>query len=159
MGHVGTGTWQLRGGTGIKHWQGAGDAAWTAPLRFPCKENADKPDRVVLGVWGHSGFDSAQEWAGELKKAIATIRLKRPSARLIVIQPAAGGPGCKSGYASGDLLPILAAAKMIEGNGVLPGAEIKVDSCSQLSNWSDDLSPEAARKVAETLGQFYKPLP
>jgi hypothetical protein len=50
----------------------------------PCSQNADAPDRIVYQAWSWE-LTSEKAWIDSLEAALATIRLKRPSARRIDI--------------------------------------------------------------------------
>jgi hypothetical protein len=154
-GLVGVGRFELLGGgTGINHYGSSTDAVWNDSISHRCTTGSGKPDRVMLVVWGHSGYSTAAEWANKLREVIPVIRMRRPTARQIILQPAAGGRGCSSGYASQDLDTILAAAQTLAGPDILVGTRPEV-TCADITGKFDELSPEGARKVGRLLGEFY----
>jgi hypothetical protein len=61
-------------------------------LTAPCAKNADAPDRIVYQSWSWE-LTSEKAWIDSLEAALATIRVKRPSARRIDIMTIVRCPG------------------------------------------------------------------
>lgn len=51
-------------------------------LSAPCARSSDAPDRIVYQAWSWE-LTSEQAWVNSLESALATIRVKRPSAKRI----------------------------------------------------------------------------
>jgi hypothetical protein len=61
-------------------------------LSAPCAQKADAPDRIVYQAWSWE-LTSEKAWVDSLEAALATIRVKRPSARRIDIMTIVRCPG------------------------------------------------------------------
>ena len=84
---------------------------------------------------------------------MVAARREYPSVRRIVLQPAAGKPGC-SGYATEDLDAILAAGGLMEDEVVKPGVRIQALDCGDLDNL-DRLSGPSRSFFASTFAETY----
>jgi hypothetical protein len=72
-------------------------------LSAPCAQKADAPDRIVYQAWSWE-LTSGNAWIDSLEAALATIRLKRPSARRIDIMTIVRCP--PSGWCHSDKPPL-----------------------------------------------------
>ena len=90
---AGDDAWQLlwQNGASVDRWKSPDYAGWDQALISPCASNSDSPDRVVLSVSGPHG-DDVSAWQADIEAAVATIRQKLPSVKLIVLQAVVGAP-------------------------------------------------------------------
>jgi hypothetical protein len=71
-------------------------------LSAPCTQKADAPDRIVYQAWSWE-LTSEKAWIDSVEAALATIRLKRPSARRIDIMTIVRCP--RNGWCHSDRPP------------------------------------------------------
>jgi hypothetical protein len=72
-------------------------------LSAPCAQKADAPDRIVYQAWSWE-LTSEKAWVDSLEAALATIRVKRPSARRIDIMTIVRCP--RNGWCHSDKPPL-----------------------------------------------------
>jgi hypothetical protein len=72
-------------------------------LTAPCAQNAEAPDRIVYQAWSWE-LTSEKAWIASLEGALATIRIKRPSARRIDIMTIVRCPA--NGWCHSDRPPL-----------------------------------------------------
>jgi hypothetical protein len=162
---VGNDQWELlwRKGAGIK-WQNPNYVGWTDPVASPCVERSGDPDRVLLTIGAGKCTDTSCR-ATEIRKAVATIRLKYPNVAQILLQPLVGGPAHSLCYTTDGLLisasylhPLIdEAIAATVGGDTLAGASPEVRTCSDYSNdaGSGHFVRAARGIIGRMIGEFY----
>lgn len=146
--------WQHTMNGGVNHYRASDRRGWQSMPSSRCTRAWDKPDRLILIVWGHSDFDAASEWRDVLAEVVATARKEYPSLRRINLQPVAAKPGC-SGYGSADLQTILDAGALLRSDVVEPGIRIEVSDCKDIDGLDRFTSDAAAAAFATKFAQHY----
>lgn len=146
--------WQHTMNGGVNHYRASDRRGWQSMPSSRCTRAWDKPDRLILIVWGHSDFDAASEWRDVLAEVVATARKEYPSLRRINLQPVAAKPGC-SGYGSADLQTILDAGALLRSDIVEPGIRIEVSDCKDIDGLDRFTSDAAAAAFATKFAQHY----
>lgn len=86
---------QIRLGRGVGAWADPNFDGWSAPIQSPCTRLSSAPDRVLFEVLSASGFRGETDpivIEREIRAMLATLRMKLPSVRAIILQPVVGGP-------------------------------------------------------------------
>jgi hypothetical protein len=160
---VGSGGWQLlwNGGASIDRWADPGYRGWEEPIASGCTQGSSAPDRAVLTISGEFE-DDPDMWAEDIAAAIATLRLKLPDVRLIVLQPVVGGPNdgpCEHGgevvRASSNHPVIDQAIAQVTGGDIVAGASPEVFSCSDYADSKGHLVADARGPIGAAIGAFY----
>ena len=178
------GRWQMRfrAGGDLDLWANPNADAWNAPVRAqclgsgnvvlcsPCAQNADAPDRVLLTITLQAYQSDVQVWTQKIRATIATIRVKHPQVRQIVLQPVVGGPmhaGCPfpgqiHGVRAAYNHPFIdqAIAEVVgDSPDLVAGISPEVQSCSDYSDNIGHLDPAARGPAGLSIGEYYASRP
>jgi len=160
--YVEDGRWQRRaqGGAAIDDWANPGFGGWDIDVGSACA-GGSAPDRIVQTI--SSGFgEDVDAWEREIRAAIATIRVKHPEARQIVLQSVVGGPGDSVCMFEGRRVRanrqhpfINAAIARIVGGDVVSGPAPEIERCEHYRDATGHLTDEGKRVAARVLGEYY----
>ncbi len=159
---VGSDHWQLiwGGGAGVDRWQNEDYGGWDNDPISSCTQNSDAPDRVLLSVSAGYG-DDLDAWVDNTDAAVATIRKKIPSARMIILQAVVGGPDhstCNDGVRAARQHPVIDEAVAIVAaryDDVIEGYSPEVESCNDFSDGKGHLKSDAAAVAGRKIGEYY----
>src|SRR6266540_342495 len=86
--------WQLlwENGGAAWLWADPGYSGWGKGPDSPCTHDSRSPDRIVMDVATNVYTTDVAQLERDIRNVIATIRLKYPSVRQIMLQPEHGGP-------------------------------------------------------------------
>jgi hypothetical protein len=173
--------WQMRfrSGGDLDVWANPAADVWTAPVRdaclgsgspvlcTPCAESSAAPDRVILTITSHAYESDVEVWIQDLRAAIATIRLRHPEARRIVLQPVVGGPlhavcpfpdqalGVRASF-NHPYIDRAIAAVVGDSPDLVAGFSPEVRSCADYSDGVGHLVPAARGPIGLTIGEYYR---
>ena len=176
--HVDGTRWQIRfrSSGDVDLWANPDADAWSAPTReecsgsavvcSPCAQNSAAPDRVIFTITLLSYEADVQVWTQKIRAAIATIRLKHPQLRQIVLQPVVGGPmhavcpvaGIAEGVRASYNHPYIdAAIAEVVGDSpdLVVGFSPEVRSCTDYSDDVGHLVSAARGPIGDTIGTDY----
>jgi hypothetical protein len=176
--HVDDAHWQMRfrSGGDIDLWANPDADGWNAPIRTecsgsavvcnPCAQDSTTPDRVIFTITLQDYETDVQVWTQKIRAAIATIRLKHPQVRQIVLQPVVGGPMHTVCPMSGSTLGVRASfnhpyvdAAIAEVVGDSPdlraGVSPEVRTCADYSDDVGHLVDGARGPVGDAIGAYY----
>lgn len=176
------------GGAAIR-WADPNYEGWTSTLNGPCAASASIPDRIVLDVTHYNyldadctetstplpglqgsqcGTDPVGFMEEVMRRAIATIRQRRPSAVSIVLQPVFGGPGGATCPMSGGENGVVRASYnhpyiqqaigRVVGGDVTMGYDSHVRTCADYIDWMGHLVSGAYSPLGNMVGAYYRDL-
>jgi uncharacterized delta-60 repeat protein len=176
--------WQMRfrSGGDVDLWADPNADAWRAPVETrclgsgspvlctPCAANSDAPDRVLFTITLQDYESDVQVWTQKIRAAIATIRLRHPEVRQIVLQPVVGGPMGRNCPFPGQQLGVRASfnhpyidaaiAEVVNDSpDLVAGISPEVRSCADYSDNVGHLIPAARGPAGLEIGQYYAPGP
>jgi hypothetical protein len=177
-------TWQMRfrSGGDVDLWADPNADAWSAPVRAeclgsgnvvlctPCAQGSDAPDRVLFTITLQTHESDVQVWTQKIRAAIATIRLKHPQVRQIVLQPVVGGPhhtvcpvptqqlGVRASY-NHPYIDQAIAVVVNDSPDLVAGFSPEVRTCADYSDDVGHLVPAARGPIGLTIGQYYASQP
>jgi hypothetical protein len=177
--------WQARlhAGGDVDYWADPDADAWTNPpidatctesgigltsLCSPCARGADAPDRVLFTITLQAYESDPQVWAQKIRAAIATIRLRHPGVRRIVLQPVVGGPMGAVCPAQGQPLGVRAsynhpyidqaiALVAADAPDIVAGFSPEVGACADYADDVGHLVPAGRGPIGLAVGQYYGP--
>jgi hypothetical protein len=176
--------WQgrFRAGGDVDLWSDPNADAWSAPVRAscsgaglvfmcsPCASGSAAPDRVLFTITLQAYESNVQVWVQKIRAAIATIRLRRPQVRQIVLQPVVGGPnhtvcpypgqplGVRASYNHPYVAQAIAQV-VNDSPDLVAGISPVVQSCAAYADDVGHLTPAGDGPVGMAIGQYYASRP
>lgn len=135
-----------------------GARAWSAPVRSPCSERAEAPERVVLFVVENKRA-TQDDWLTAVTAAVNAVRARYPTAREIQLVPAIQGPSespCPNepGDAALSAHAIERVTQQFDGL-VQAGPKVELDRCDQFGSQRLELTPAGNTRAAQLFAQYY----
>jgi hypothetical protein len=181
---IDTSRWQVRfrAGGDVDLWADRNADGWNAPVQTdcvgggspvlcsPCASGSTAPDRVIFTITLGAYESDVQVWIQKIQAAVATIRLRRPQARQIVLQPVVGGPrhticsmaGQPQGVRASFNHPFIDAALATvvqDSPDLVAGISPEVRACSAYSDEVGHLTETGRGPVGQAIGQYYAAQP
>jgi len=159
--------WQLlwENGGGAWLWADPGYSGWGKGPDSPCTHDSRSPDRIVMDVATNVYTTDVAQLERDIRNVIATIRLKYPSVRQIMLQPEHGGPNhttCPWASAPFGVVratynhpTIEAAIGRVVGGDIVRGPDPLVRTCSDFADSIGHVTPTGATALGTSNGRFY----
>jgi hypothetical protein len=169
----------------VDYWADSGADAWTNPpvqttctdssigltaLCSPCAQGSTAPDRVLFTITLQDYESDVQVWAQKIRAAIATIRLRHPQVRQIVLQAVVGGPmgavcpvptqplGVRASY-NHPYIDQAIALVVGDAPDLVAGYSPEVQSCTDYADDVGHLTTTGRARAGLAIGGYYADAP
>lgn len=136
-----------------------GARSWSAPVRSPCAERAETPERIV--AFSVSQKDATRDdWLTRLMAFVNAIRARYPSAREIHLVPAVAGPSaaeCGGGEPVDTRFSLEAIDRVTQqfDGLVQAGPRVQLAECGAFERGRPELTPAGNARAAQAFAEYY----